>query len=275
MHVWFALVGVSVLTTYQHHFFDMPSGALLGFLCLWLWPDRGESPLSTAAFATDRRHRVMAVRYAIGSATVLAIAWWSGGAALWLLWPAVSLLIVAANYAALGPDGFQKDADGRMNLAARVLLAPYLAGAFVNSRSWTRRDPNAVAVGGGVWLGRMPSAHDATGFPTIVDVCAELPGARTAGAWRCIPMLDLVPPHPDQLRDAAAAIERARAAGPVLVCCALGYSRSAAASATWLLTKHLARTPGEAIERLRLARPRIVIDRALLHAIETAAERCA
>jgi membrane-associated phospholipid phosphatase len=39
LHMWFTLVGASVLTTYQHHFFDIPTGALLGFFCLWLWPD--------------------------------------------------------------------------------------------------------------------------------------------------------------------------------------------------------------------------------------------
>jgi membrane-associated phospholipid phosphatase len=38
LHPWFALIGLSVLTTYQHHIFDVPTGALLGLLCLWLWP---------------------------------------------------------------------------------------------------------------------------------------------------------------------------------------------------------------------------------------------
>jgi membrane-associated phospholipid phosphatase len=48
LHPWFALIGISVLTTYQHHVFDVATGALLGLFCVWLWPD-GESPL----FATS------------------------------------------------------------------------------------------------------------------------------------------------------------------------------------------------------------------------------
>jgi membrane-associated phospholipid phosphatase len=271
LHIWFALVGASVLTTYQHHFFDVPTGALLGVFCMWLWPQRGKSPLATAALATDRRRLVVAARYVIGGGLVAALALWIGGAGLWLLWPAVSLVLVAANYAVLGPEGFQKDADGRMSLAARLLLAPYLAGAFVNSRSWTRHDPKPVAIGDGVWLGRMPLAREATGFATVVDLSAELPGAARVGT-SCIPMLDLVPPPPAQLREAAASVERARSAGPVLVCCAVGYSRSAATVATWLLTSNRATNLADAIEKIRLARPRIVIDTLLRASIAMATE---
>jgi protein-tyrosine phosphatase len=86
-------------------------------------------------------------------------------------------------------------------------------------------------------------------------------------------MLDLVPPSAAGLRSAAAHIERARSEGPVLVCCALGYSRSAAAAATWLLTSRTAGTVAEAIDQVRGARPGIVVDTALRDRIATAAER--
>jgi membrane-associated phospholipid phosphatase len=273
LHIWFTLVGVSVLTTYQHHFFDIPTGALLGVVCMWLWPERGTGPLATAALATDRGRVAMATRYLMGAGAIAALAVWIGGAGLWLLWPAVSLALVAGNYAVFGPEGFQKHTDGCMSLAARLLFAPYLAGAFVNSRSWTRHQPKPVAVGDGVWLGRIPLAREAAGFATVVDLCAELPGGTGDATWICTPMLDLVPPPPAQLRSAAASIESGRSAGPVLVCCALGYSRSAATVATWLLTSNPARTMGEAIERVRGARSRIVIDSALRTAIATAAGR--
>jgi len=215
----------------------------------------------------------LATRYLFGGGLIAALALWIGGVGLWLLWPAMSLVLVAANYAILGPAGFQKDAQGHMSLAARLLLAPYLAGAFVNSRSWTRREPKPVAIGDGVWLWRIPSARETTGFTTVVDLCAELPGAATTRAWMCIPMLDLVAPQPAQLRCAAASIERARSAGTVLVCCALGYSRSAAAVATWLVTSNRAENMSEAIEKVHRARPRMVIDVPLRAAIATATER--
>jgi protein-tyrosine phosphatase len=271
LHVWFTLVGLSVLTTYQHHFIDIPTGALLGAFCLWLWPESAKSPLTTSAPTADRRRQVLAARYVTGAAAFAVLAVWIGGSALWLWWPAVSLALVAANYAVLGVEGFQKDGDGRMSLAARLLLAPYLAAAFVNSRLWTRREPAPAAIADDVWLGRIPRRSEAGRFAAVVDLCAELPRGGAHGRWTCIPMLDLVTPDPENLRDAAAAIERERSAGPLLVCCALGYSRSAASVATWLVTSNRQPTVGDAIERIRKARPRIVIDEALRDAIATAA----
>jgi hypothetical protein len=69
------------------------------------------------------------------------------GAALWLLWPAQSLLFVAAAYAFLGAGTFQKDRHGRLSLAARALLWPYLAAARMNAWLWTRTAPAPRARG--------------------------------------------------------------------------------------------------------------------------------
>ncbi len=33
---WFVLIGVSVLTTYQHHMIDIPAGAAVALACVWL-----------------------------------------------------------------------------------------------------------------------------------------------------------------------------------------------------------------------------------------------
>ncbi len=197
---------------------------------------------------------------------------WIGGAGLWLLWPAVSLLLVAANYAVFGPAGFQKGPDGHMSLAARVLLAPYLAGALLNSRAWTRKAPAPVAVADGVALGRLPDAPRRRRFPDRDRPVrrAAAPACSTAG-WRAFPTLDLVAPEPQLLRAAAAAIEEARARGPVLVCCALGYSRSAAALATWLIACGHADSVAAAVERIRAARPRIALGDDAMAAIAHAA----
>ena len=56
-----------------------------------------------------------------------------------------------------------------------------------------------------------------------------------------------------------ASTERLRAHGPLLVCCALGYSRSASAVAAWLITTRRAASVDEAVTILQRARPRVVL----------------
>lgn len=259
LHVWAVLIGLSVLTTYQHHFIDIPTGMLAGFLVAWLWPMRLPPPWRTAQLTRSLRRWALGLAYAFGATLCGVLGWTVGGAALWLLWPAVSLALVALNYAWLGPAGFQKEADGGMSLAVRWLYAPYLAAAWLNSRLWTRRAPQPVEVADGVWLGRIPDARTRDAFPAMVDLCAELPSPPRAGT-RALPMLDLVPPDADSLRAAAALIDAQRQQhGRVLVSCALGYSRSAAAVAAWLLYSSRAADVDAALASVCVAHPRVVL----------------
>lgn len=259
LHVWAVLIGASVLTTWQHHFIDIPTGMLAGFLCAWLWPMRAGSPLRAARPARDPARWRLAGMYLGGALLLGWIAFAAGDAALWLLWPASSLLLVALNYALLGPAGFQKEADGQLSLAARWLYAPYLLAARVNAWTWTRRSPAPVQIVEGVWLGRLAEAAERGRFAAVVDVCAELP-TPTGNAVMVQPMLDLVAPDAATLTAAVACVERARAGGgDVLVCCALGYSRSALTIAAWLLQSGRAESAEAAVRMVRSVRPAIVL----------------
>ncbi|MCC4621950.1 phosphatase PAP2/dual specificity phosphatase family protein [Xanthomonas cassavae CFBP 4642] len=270
LHGWFALIGVSVLTTYQHHFVDIPTGLAVGWLCVWLWPERSAAPLAQARPAREARRWQLAAAYLTGALISMALARWSGGAGWWALWLSLSLGLVALNYALLGPLGFQKRSDGRLSLAAHWLFAPYLLAAWCNSRVWTRCDPLPRKVCDDVWLGRIPLPAQRAGFAAVVDLSAELSLHAARPHDQVLPMLDLVPPAPASLAAAADAIEAARAQGAVLVCCALGYSRSAASVASWLVRSGRARDVDAAIAQLHAVRPTIVLGRAHRTAIVAA-----
>lgn len=265
VHGLFALIGVSVLTTWQHHFIDLPTGLLLGWGCLWLIPDEAEAPLARVALPRDPARRRLACRYGLGALLLAGPAVAFGGAALWLFWPALSLILVSAAYLCLGPAAFQKRPDGSVTPATRWLLGPYFLGAWLNSRAWTRKLPAAAAVAPGLLLGRLPGRADPErlGLAAIVDLTAELPCPAGGRAYVNVPMLDLIPPDTDQLERAAEAIRTAHArhaeSGPVLVCCALGFSRSALAVAAWLLATDRAATPDRALAQVRTARPAVVL----------------
>lgn len=270
LHVWAFAICVSVLTTWQHHFIDIPTGALLGLVCVWLWPlERVASPRQGWRLARDPQRLKLAAFYAAAAAVFLAAALALGGMGLWLAWPGCALLLVALNYLGFGARGFQMDARGRMRWAARWLYAPYRLGAAVNAWLWTRRLPASVEVAPGLRLGRVPTQAEwqAAGRPRLVSLCAELQLPCADGA-RCIPVLDLTVPGPLRLRRIAAVIEAQRRSGDaVWVCCALGFSRSAAALIAWLRLYGGAASLEDAQARIRRARPQVVVGERWLAAL--------
>lgn len=258
-HVWCTLIGLSVLTTYQHHFIDTPTGVLLGIFALWLFPADAPSPLARFRLTRDAKARRIGSYYAIGCLAFLLLTvagTGSSAAFLFFLWPLLALAIVAAGYFGAGVDVFQKAADGTVSFASRWLLAPYRLGAIVNSYLWTRKLASSVLICRGIHLGRLPGRSEQSAFATVIDLTSEL--AKPTGleiGWQSFPTLDLLPVSRTNLEMASVAIENARHRGPVLVCCALGFQRSAAAVGFWLLRHGHAKNAADAI-RLIEARGR-------------------
>ena len=262
LHAWFLLIGASVLTTYQHHFVDVPTGIWVGWLVVWLFPEDAPSILARFSLSADPLRRRIAAWYALGASSVAMVAIGLGGAALFLLWISGSLLLVALIYLALDESAFQKDANGSMSSASWWLMAPYFIGAWINSRSWTRTDSALDTIHPGVFLGRIPAGDDLThaGIRAVVDLTAELPFEARGRAYHNVPVLDLTLPTEAQLAASVRAIESAILHGPTLVCCALGYARSALSCGAWLLATGRADSVEEALGRLRQARPCVVLD---------------
>jgi hypothetical protein len=256
-HVWSLLIGVSVLTTWQHHIIDIPTGALLGLFALWLFPSVGPSPLAGFRLTELPKAKRLATVYATGAAAFLlmtVLATRDSGAGLLLLWPALALGIVALGYAGAGPGVFQKRADGRISLASRWLLMPYRLGARLNVFWWTRRLPPAVEIADGVFFGRVPARVELSTIVAVVDMTAEMPGLVVPVlVWHAFPSSDLLPLPTARVREAVLAVEDARRHGPVLICCALGFQRSATVAASWLIRAGEATNAAAAVAQIRVA----------------------
>ena len=288
--LWQSLIALSVLTTYQHHFIDVPTGALLGWLVLWAIPQHGVSPFrrpfgtqgrlktSEASFceaktspATRSREIKIAMLYLAG-AVLSALPSLFGGAWLWMLWVSVSLSVVAFAYLTGNAAVFQKQADGRLSAAATILLLPYLAGVRLNMAYWLRGKAKTVRVRDDVLIGSVSGISD--DLPAVLDVCAEYPCPRYRGACRVLPLLDMVAPSENDLVQAASLLEALRRQhGKVLTCCALGYGRSAAVVLTWLLVYGGCRDLAQATAELKQARPQTVLPPETAKAVEAAAGR--
>ena len=305
--LWQSLIALSVLTTYQHHFIDVPTGALLGWLVLWVIPQYGVSPFrgrslsvaqpdsqtgrlktseasfceaktSTAVFRevktspeTRSREIKIAMLYLAG-AVLSALPSLFGGAWLWMLWVSVSLSVVAFAYLTGNAAVFQKQADGSLSAAATILLLPYLAGVRLNMAYWLRGKAKTARVRDGVWIGSVSGISD--DLPAVLDVCAEYPRPRYRGAYRVLPLLDMVAPSENDLVQAASLLEALRRQhGKVLTCCALGYGRSVAVVLTWLLVYGGCRDLAQATAELKQARPQMVLPPETAKAVEAAVGR--
>jgi len=99
------------------------------------------------------------------------------------------------------------------------------------------------------------------GITAVLDLTAEFSEAPAfrALAYRNIQVLDLTAPTVHQLREVAAFIEEHSERGVVYVHCKIGYSRSAAAAAAYLLQSGQATSVEEALSFIRARRPKIVV----------------
>lgn len=252
LHIWCLLIGLSVLTTWQHHFFDIPTGLWVGCFCIWLCPYKREKQI---------KHRPSSycwalIYFGLSLLSLAVVVYYSVWALLWL---AGALLLVAANY--LFSSDFQKQQNGHFKLPVILLFFPYFIIMWLNSRIWTIRHQTDDLIVDEVYLGRIPSSQNLkqNHYNSVVDLCAELPIGHFEGAYSLIPVLDMTPLSQEECQQAAKTIELYHQQGKLLVCCALGYSRSATAVIAWLLWTKRANNLQDAINKVKACRNSIVI----------------
>lgn len=204
---WFALIGLSVLTTYQHHFIDIPTGLAAGCFVLLVRPMDGE-PLRFAMAAEAARYKWAALYLGLAFFTLFAaIAGakiWSSWA-LWLSWASLSFALVACGYAFLSAGVFAKNGQGRHAAVAKALLFPYFCVARLNAIFWLRGRRLSDEILPGLYLG---SVKQTGKFDAVLDLAAEFERPDGAQIYASLPMLDMITPSADELRRGADELER-------------------------------------------------------------------
>ena len=267
MRGWFALIAVSTVLTYQHHVVDVAGGFALGVFSFFFIPERR----TPRPVTTNPR---IGTWYVAGTvALVAAGAYWHPWG-LALIWPAASTAIVAGAYFGLYSTLTRKE-GGRLPLASTIVLAPWLVAQYASLIYYRHRTTSWSVVAPHVWIGRQLREWEAeeavaAGVKAVVDLTGEFSEARAFRAlpYLNLPVLDLTPPSPDDLRAAVAFIDAHRRRGIVYVHCKIGYSRSAAVVAFWLMNAGFAATPDEAVARIRTARPSLVVRREVICALQ-------
>ena len=263
---WFVLIGLSPVLTYQHHLIDIFGGFVLAGYCFYLFRDSEDAQ----QVIVNRR---IGSYYAAGAVALVLM-----GAIFWpwgvlLLWPGIALGIVAIAYFRAGPIVFHKT-EGKLPWSTRFVLGPCLVGQYLSllyyrsqSRAWDK-------VTSQIWIGGKLGCRAAkkalcSGVASVLDLSAEFSEAKPFRKinYQNIPILDLTAPTQAQLLEMSEFIENHSRNGTVYVHCKIGYSRSAAAVAAYLMMSGKAKTADEAFAMIRRVRPSVVIRPEVLFAV--------
>ena len=197
---------------------------------------------------------------------------------------AIAFSGVGLAYAFIGPHAFLKKPNGQLSVLSYCLYAPYHLLNWLSLAAFRRagRENAFDEIEPGVFLGCRLNASDGAaierlGLQSVLDLTCEFsetPALRQL-SYRCIPILDTRAPSLEALQSGAAWIENQVAHGPVYIHCALGHGRSATFVAAYLLQSKKARTPREAIEKIKTLRPKIGLHPEQMSLLETyAASTC-
>ena len=270
--IWFALIALSPVLTYQHHLIDIIGGFVLAGYCFYFFPDSTQKQ----PVVVNRR---VGSNYATG-AVVLGLT----GVIVWpwgvlLFWPAIALGIVAVAYFGLGPSVFHK-AAGQLPWSTRLVLGPCLIGQYLSLLYYRRQCRPWDQISPRIWIGGKLGCRSATkalgeGIVSVLDLTAEFSETKPFRKinYLNIPVLDLTAPTQAQLVEMSEFIANESRKGAVYVHCKIGYSRSAAAVAAYLMMGGEAKTAEEAFEMIRRVRPSLVIRPEVISAVSEFEQR--
>lgn len=260
--VWFGLIMISTLFTYQHHVIDIFGGLLLGAFLLVLFSDRGHYYLNHNAG--------IAALYLIGGVFLTLIAWILKGWGFIILWPALAVILVGLAYlfsdASIFPKFSYRTALLRHMLFYPLNIAQRLSHYYYAKIYALRSDPWHPLTER-VWIGRALFSSEArqaikTGIGAVIDISGELSENKHFKKlpYLALPVLDLTVPRSTTLFDNAVAfIEKHIPSTIVYIHCKAGFSRTAALAGYWLLKTGRATDAEDAISQIRSARPNIII----------------
>jgi protein-tyrosine phosphatase len=242
-NVWCFLIGISVLTTFQHHFIDIPAGFLTGLIICYLFP---LSKVHCWKWGEIKSKRLALIYSTVGILFFILAFLCPIAIALIFIWIGVSLLFIGLGYFGLGSVIFQKKENGSFTFAANILFFPYrwmsrlVRNVFFKSYQTPQKITNKLYLGA-FWMTKLHNYH------AVFDVCSEYKkSSNNTQNYISYPLIDLATPTIDELHLGVKKLdELIQNNNTVFIHCALGMSRSATLVFAWLLYTHKIKTVKE------------------------------
>lgn len=238
--LWFGLTIVSILFVYQHHFIDIPTGLVIGWLAFYLYPvtARPRFPL----WFVSPKHLGMALKYLVLAIIFTILAF--NVTQIWILfaWLAASMLLLSTAYT-VGFNNLSQKKRGQVSWLYRLLFWPYLLANHLTWLYWKGKVSAINQVDDALFIGMSLGRNNQQflkkhNINTVIDLAPELNSRITNEVkYYSQPLLDLVIPDPQQLIEIINKIEQTSQTGKVLVHCKLGLSRSVLVACAWLISR--------------------------------------
>jgi len=230
--LWLWLIALSTLLVYQHHFIDIPTGALMGALAIAVIHPNNRL---LEKFTTPRSLKV-GLYYLSTAILFLVIAFsYHSIIALWLF---LSMLSVALVYA-FGFNHLIAGDEAKASWWQWLLFAPYFIGTNLSWRWYKRKLPLMSHVEDQVYFGRHPAKDEydsirLQGISHAINLALEHQINHSMIEQSRLTFLDLTIPSPETLHSVVLMIEEKKANG-VYVHCALGLARSVMVMGAWMI----------------------------------------
>lgn len=230
--VWLIVLGISTLTTYQHHFMDILSGTVLAHISFMVFPYR-KNDFQYRNFHVANFYFLFG--WILASASILLD---NSFGLLWLilLWPAGMSIIIGYHYQKNNIH-FLKDKNGSISLWKKVFYAPYLM-MYRSFWKFLRKNKKPVEIAPRIYISSRPGHEDVHYFgidrdTLIYDLSAEIeetPDLKKKCSYHSVPFLDIGTLDIHETKKLVTEItenyKNLPADGKIFIHCTMGLTRS-------------------------------------------------
>ncbi|WP_318846499.1 phosphatase PAP2 family protein [Chryseobacterium sp. JV558] len=229
---WLILLGISTLTTYQHHCIDILTGSILAHFSFIIFPYRKNDFLY-------RNFQVANMYFLLGwiiILTALLMNQFSGNIGLFLLWPGTMTILIGYHYQK-NNIYFLKDKEGNIPWIKKAFYSPYLL-LYQIFWKFFRKNKMPVEILPDLYISSRPDRETLNNFgitqkTLVYDLSAEMEELSTikdTAVYHSVPFLDIGTLDIDETQKLVTEITENYAQrspdGKILIHCTMGFTRS-------------------------------------------------
>ncbi|MFP3597889.1 phosphatase PAP2 family protein [Chryseobacterium sp. SIMBA_029] len=230
--IWLIALGISTLTTYQHHFIDIITGIILAHISFIVFPDQ----------KNNFRYRNFQVAnfYFLSGWIIFSISLFLnqffGRVWLLLLWPALVMLLTGYHYQKNAVH-FLKDKNGNIPVWKKIFYAPYQLIYYICWK-WLRKNKAPIEIMQKIYISSRLSTADVQQIEInentfVYDLSAELEETsliKERSKYYSVPFLDIGTFDVEETKKLVHQItenyQQLPGNGKILIHCTMGFTRS-------------------------------------------------